>query len=131
MKKVLFACILLAIIACGLAYYALTKSPAKIDSMTTDFQLTAETLLSSFEENETIANELYLDKVIEVTGKVAKTVTENDKTTIYLDTGNDLSQIICQLEGKDSSIDEGDQVTMKGICTGYLMDVVLVRATKN
>ncbi len=130
MKKILFAGLLIGIIAFGLAYYMFNKSPTKIDSMASDFQLTASTLLSSFEDDETTANETYLDKVIEVTGKVAKSVTENDKTTIYLNTGNALSQIICQLEGKDSTIKEGDQVTMKGICTGYLMDVVLVRATK-
>lgn len=130
MKKALFAGILIVLISCTLVYYMFNKSPTKIDRMATDFQLTAETLLLSFEDDETIANDTYLDKVIEVTGKVAKAVTENGKTTIYLDTGNDLSQIICQLERNDSSIKEGDYVAIKGICTGYLMDVVLVRATK-
>ena len=50
--------------------------------------------------------------------------------SIYLDTSNDLSNIIFQLEKLDTSIEEGQEVTLKGICTGYLMDVVLVRSVR-
>ena len=98
--------------------------------MNTDYKLTSEDLLESFEEDENVANEKYLDKVIEVTGVVSKAEKNTGTTSIYLATLNDLSNVIFQLEKDDPSIEAGHQVTMKGICTGYLLDVVLVRSKK-
>jgi hypothetical protein len=38
--------------------------------------------------------------------------------------------INCTMEEKDGNIKEGDEVVLKGICTGYLTDVVLIRCYK-
>ncbi len=130
MKKILYTVIVLGLIGAGFGMYMFNKPLKGIDSMKTNFTLSADVLLDSFENDENAANEKYLDKVIQVTGKVTKTKTDNGKMSIYLETGNALSNVIFQLEELDSSIKEGQEVTLKGICTGYLMDVVLVRSAK-
>ena len=129
-KKIIASILLLGIIGAGIGYYMYSKPLASINSMKTDHQISSTDLLEVFEDDETVANEKYLDKVIEVTGTVIKAETLNGTTSIYLSTENDLSNIICQLEKEDDSIKKGQEVTIKGICTGYLMDVVLVRSKK-
>ncbi len=99
-----------------------------MDRMKTDVKIASPFLLEAFEEDEENANALYLDKILEVTGEVTK-VDSGEKLTVYLDAGNPLSQVICQLEENENELpDVGEKVTVKGVCTGYLMDVVLVRA---
>jgi len=105
------------------------KNIVKADA---DFQLDATALYATFEEDEAAANARYLDKVIEVTGKVKSSRTdENGILSFTLDTGNDLAGVICQMdhltEHKNLNIQPGSTISLKGICTGMLMDVILVR----
>ena len=84
-------------------------------------------LLEAFEGDEYLANKKYLDKIIEVKGNISKI---EDHKSIYIDTENPLSSIIFEMEeGQDiTSLKVGDVITIKGLCTGYLMDVVMVRS---
>ncbi len=129
-KPVVYISLLLALI---IGYFAWTNAMAPHASLAKspiDFVLSPEELLLAFEEDEETANKKYLDKVIEVSGKVVKTEESNGKTSIYLDANNPLSNIIFQLEKSEEEIKLGDQIKLKGICTGYLLDVILVRAIK-
>ena len=51
--------------------------------------------------------------------------------TVILNDGSSISSVICQFEKENvwevKDLKEGDNITIKGICTGYLMDVVMVR----
>lgn len=127
-KNIIYTILLLGALGTGIGYYMFNKPLASIDAMNTNYQMSSNDLLISFEDDENLANQKYLDKVIEVTGTVSKTETEKGITSIYLATENDLSNVIFQLEESDLSIKAGQEVTLKGICTGYLMDVVLVRS---
>lgn len=129
-KKIIISALLIGALGIAVGLYLFNKPLDSIDSMTTDYQLASHELLASFEENEASANILYLDKVIEVNGIVLKTTQENGKTSVYLSTNNELSNVILQLEQEDERIQAGSEATFKGICTGYLMDVVLVRAKR-
>lgn len=117
-------------LAGGLMFYQANKAPASVLDMNTDFSVSAEKLLADFEHNESEANKKYLDKVIEIEGLVIKKSISNNKTSIYIDANNDLSNVIFQLKEDNNDIREGDKIKIKGICTGYLLDVILVRAMK-
>lgn len=126
---------LLIILACGLVVFLLgmkmyNKAPDNISSMKTDFQINAAELLSAFENDETAANLKFLDKVVEVNGVVEKHEMKEGKLTAYLSTDNPLSNVIFQFENQNEQIETGENITLKGICTGYLMDVVVVRTKK-
>jgi hypothetical protein len=66
-----------------------------------------------------------------VSGKVAGTAVEEGKTKVQLETGNPMSMIICELEdGREAgSVKAGDEIKIKGMCSGYLSDVILVQAS--
>ena len=96
-----------------------------------DFQISAVDLYIEFEKDEASANTQYLDKVLEVTGSLREIIQEDGKVSIILESGNLLGGVTCQLDDLSehhfSSLKEGDQLRLRGVCTGMLMDVVLVR----
>lgn len=128
MKKLLIAAILLAIVGGGIGYYMYNKPVDKMAQMSTDESMTAEQLFTEYETDETAANQKYLDKVLVVKGKVIKTSKDDSKATILLDTGDMLANIMCQMEDIEMALPaDGSTVSIKGLCTGYLTDVVLIK----
>ena len=99
-----------------------------------DISLKAAQLFSEYEADEKAANTKYLDKTVEVTGKVQSTESKEGKTSITLDAGGLMGGVICTLDEltkhKRTSFKEGEEVTLKCKCTGMLMDVVLVRCVE-
>lgn len=100
-------------------------------SASADFKMAATELFEQFDADETAANAKYLDKVIEVEGSVLSVSEEEESITITLEAGGMLGGVICQLDPltkhEKTSFAEGEKLKIKGICTGMLMDVVLVR----
>lgn len=118
------------LIVCGAAaYYMYNKPHKEAGYIVADFTMTPSDLLADYENDEAAADAAYLDKVIAVQGTVAA-VNELEKgASLSLETGSELSTIMCEFESKDAinNIQPGQQVKVKGFCTGKLMDVVLVR----
>lgn len=129
-KKIVIAILILGVAGGIYGYYMFNKKNESISSMKTEIKTSASQLLTDFESDEPVANEKYLDKVVEVTGQVSKVESKEASTSVYLDTGNPLSSVICQLEDPSQNVTykNDEDITVKGICTGYLMDVVLVRS---
>ena len=97
-------------------------------SKNADIQITAQDLLSKFETNEEEANTLYLDKILLVSGLVDEIKADSATVSIYLKNKESLSGVICGFNKSEIDMNEikkGDQVKIKGICSGYLLDVVL------
>lgn len=135
MKKYLVYIILLALIGGVIGIYMYNKPHKNIKSSNTDFKLEASQLFSAFEENESEANTKYLDKIIEVSGVVREMDADDEgNINVILESDNELSGVICQLDNltkhKKSNFNPGENVVFKGICTGMLMDVVMVRCVE-
>ena len=129
MRRIIIAGLVLAVIGAGIGYYMYNKPADKMASMTIHETTSAAQLFQSYESDEAAANQKYLDKVVAVKGEVVKTMTEGGQTTVFLDTGDLLATIMCQMETADAaSPKKGSTITIKGLCTGYLTDVVLVRS---
>ena len=127
MKKV-FAIILFAGVVAAIVFYTLYNKPHRNPADETSIQISAEELFDNFNKDETNANTQYLDKVLEVKGKVLEVTTNQDQTTvIVLETSDPLFGIRCTMNSK-VAIDTDDLVIIKGICTGYLSGVVLTNA---
>ena len=134
MKRLLLYIIPLIVIGVGVAYFVYNKPHKDIAGSKADLTISATELYNAFESDEQAANAKYLDKVVAVKG-VVKDVSggDDDSKQIILDTGNPLASISCSMDHLSehkgfSAIQNGDQVTLKGICTGMLMDVVIDRA---
>ena len=88
--------------------------------------ITSDKLFSAYETNEIEADQKYLDKVTEVTGVVTATLkNQSDQFVIVLDADHPMFGVTCTTAEEIENINVGMVVTVKGICTGYLSDVVI------
>lgn len=133
MKKALPIVFILVLVGGGIAYYMYNKPVEGAGSMDTDFKITSTELFSEFETNETASNEKYLDKAIEVTGTIQSVTSDENGLSVFLD-GGMMFGIKCEYdpnaEHKRTNFKKGESITVKGVCTGMLSDVVLVRCVE-
>lgn len=128
MKKIILSLIALGVLAAGYGYYLYNKPVEGAVNKKADVTITATQLVSDYEADETKANAAYLGKVVEVNGKVAQVTQEEGKTKIHLESESPMSAVICEMQQPEgsASIKAGDEIKIKGQCTGYLSDVILV-----
>lgn len=131
MRKIFLFLLVLGMMGAGVGYYMYNKPVASLENKKPDVEVSAAKLISDYEADEKAANETYLGKVVEVAGKVAAIAVEEGKTKVQIETGNPMSMIICELEdgSEAGALKDGDEVKIKGMCSGYLSDVILVQAS--
>ena len=130
MKKILIGIGLLVVVISGVAYFMYNK-PHRDPAIEKSIKISSTDLFKRFEENEAEANKLYLDKVLEVTGKITEvTSNQNVMSVVALETENMMFGVRCTMEKTDSETEVGETITIKGICTGYLSDVIITNAIK-
>lgn len=95
-----------------------------------DYTLNAPALYSEFSDDENNATAKYLSKVLLVEGIVSKVERNDESLTIFLE-GSDFGGISCRMHNHKSpllkSIKKGDEIRVKGLCSGMLLDVVLTK----
>ncbi|MBK8444457.1 MAG: hypothetical protein IPL35_14040 [Sphingobacteriales bacterium] len=133
MKKIILILLLLGIL--GGTYYGyaeFNREAVDVSKAAADLNISSTDLVAAYSNDETKANTDYLNKTIAVQGTV-KNVSKDDKGVITLELGDpaEISSVSCQMDERHNesaaSIKPGDNVKVKGICTGMLTDVVLVR----
>lgn len=135
MKNLLKIGLPLLIIGLVAAFYLYNKPHENMERAAADVSITAPELFSQFSSDETQANANYLDKVTQVQGTV-KEISKSPEglTKVILESGDDMFGVICQLdelsEHSRTDFQIGESITLKGKCTGMLMDVVLVRCVE-
>jgi len=130
MKKILLILLGLGLIGVAIGYYMYNKPVESLENKKPDMEVTAGKVIEDYQSNESTANDLYLGKVIQVNGKVGSVVEEEGKKKINIDAGNPMSMVICELEDakEADNVQAGQDISIKGKCTGYLSDVVLVQS---
>jgi len=125
--------ILLIVGLAGYEYYLVISTPKNTFNLKAEYKVQAEDLFKQFETNEDSANAKYLDKIIEVEGKILSVkemsgsyqvslVDENFGVTCLID-----SNYAVQQKKEILNLKAGDEVKIKGKCNGYLSDVKLDR----
>jgi DNA/RNA endonuclease YhcR with UshA esterase domain len=88
--------------------------------------VTADELVNNYETNEHKGDSLFLNKAVTVTGKVTDVrKNQEGKTIIFLESKDPMSNVSCTLQSP-ANITTGNNVTLKGVCAGYLSDVILI-----
>jgi hypothetical protein len=126
--------VILILVAAGgwYAYQEYNRRPADLTELKADFNLGAAELITAFSNDEGAANKSYLNKNLAVKG-VIRSIDKDDKglNSVLLGTDVDISSVSCQMDSVHNAdagrLKVGEEVTMKGVCTGYLTDVILVR----
>jgi hypothetical protein len=110
------------------ALYMFNLKHADMATAKPDFVISATALLKAFEDNEKTASTKYINKILEVTGKIASVnPAEKNILNISLITESDLSAVICTLPviADPSKFKTGEEITLRGECSGFLMDVLM------
>lgn len=123
----------IAVVAGVFAFMEYNRGVEGADSMDVAATVTAADLLSAFTADEAAATAKFVgttEQAVQVTGAIrAMEPTGDGKVTVILETGDPLAGITCEFAEADvpATWRSGANVSVKGICTGMLMDVVLVR----
>lgn len=130
----------LGLIGMGYGWYLFHKPHAGVTGVAAAARLSSVDLYNKFEQNETSADKLYVGQVLEVEGKVSD-VEKTDSTLSLVLEGGAGGGVNCSVagapggktgtggNGSDSQPPvpaKGAVVTVKGRCTGFLMDVNMV-----
>lgn len=126
----MLGCGLVATLA-GILIYLYNKPPRNVASET-GIPISATELYAKFTSNEPQANLAYLNKVLQVSGQVLEVKnTSTAGRVVVLNTGDPMFGVACTLNKLDPAsgpVKPGEKITVKGICTGYLSDVVLTNS---
>ena len=128
LKIALIAIIIIALAGAAAGFYMYNLKPKDLGKVKPDLIVTASELQSAFEENETAAALKYVNKIVEVSGEVGSVEPgENNSVNISLKTNSSFSSVICTFPTGVGSgrVKEGSQISIRGECSGYLMDVLL------
>lgn len=111
-----------------IAGYMIVNKPHRSVDVDEFIPIGARRLYMAFRSNEALANGVYLDKVVQVDGSVSAVLANQDgEQVVLLEGGDDLYVISCSMVEETADIKPGMSVKIKGICTGYLSDVIVVR----
>jgi hypothetical protein len=125
--------LLLVLILAAWGIYLYTKPHRSAGGETATYSITADSLFTQYQKDEQGADRKYLGKVLEVKGRLAD-IQHNGHSEIWiLSVQPGVSPggggVNCQLFGGEAipavHPKPGDEITLKGRCTGFLMDVNL------
>ncbi len=123
--------LIVVLIIVYIAVTLLNKPHINISEKVPNHSIEATQVLQDFQSNETQANSKYLDQILQVTGTISDLDITNEKGVISLSADDSFGSILCHLDAKEitktKTLKLGQSITIKGMCTGYLMDVILVK----
>lgn len=129
-KKIIIIILLLIVAAVGYGLYQYFRTNAKTADLTADVSISAVDLYNAYSDNEMHSDSLYRMQVIQVTGKVAEIKKRHQWNYYFI--GWWKRNVRCELQFAKTDetvqkVEKDSNITIKGICTGMLMDVVLTR----
>ncbi len=131
--KMIIGLFLVAVSGLLVSLYYYNKPHIDIKESEATYVLTAQNLINEYRENEMDTNRKYSEAVIQVKGNVFEISTLKGNSVITLKDEGQESSIICHMLPEDNlkslQFKKGDEIKIKGICTGFLMDVIMVRCT--
>lgn len=118
------------LVVIGIIGYLFRPVPDCVCNRASKESLLASQLMEQFETNEQQANINYLGKIITVEGKITS-VSVDDKGRAIVELESQSTGVIsctfCKKESKAEILTEGKLVSIKGECTGFTFDVVMVK----
>lgn len=132
-KKSIFLSILFLLFVVIGYFYMLPifkSSEKNLQNELAELTISSNDLISAFVVNEEKSNRLYTDKVLEVTGFIKEISFLNNRRTLILNSNAKNFGVICDIhpnqEEKLKLLKKNQKIRVKGICKGFLKDVILL-----
>jgi hypothetical protein len=129
-KYVIYTILILIAAGVGIGLKMYFKPHADVSKLAPAYSVKASELMAEFTKDEKAATVKYVQKPIEIEGKLAaKSKLPNGNDLLVLE--DEMQGVSCELDSVWSaanqpvvnSLTTGSPVTVKGICKGYLMEV--------
>ncbi len=128
-KPIIYSISLILFLLAVWVSFRMYNKPHRDPATESSISISAVELLQAFEKNESKAYARYLDKTLSVRGKVAELTYNLEMTPIIvLETDNPMFGVRCTMANPKIDVRPGDLVTIKGVCTGYLTDVIIIKS---
>jgi alkyl sulfatase BDS1-like metallo-beta-lactamase superfamily hydrolase len=128
-NKIIIAIALIAAIAFGVYYYVFVYSSQHRRQVQSEIgiAITSDSLVAKYQADEKLANSLYLNKAVVVTGNLLSIdKNQEGKTTLVIGRTDSFSNVSVTMISTAAIIQKvGESITIKGLCTGALSDVVI------
>ena len=125
-KKVIFFIGISLLCFTGWGFFLYNKPRAGVENIKPDITIKAGDLYKQYNEDEAASNTKFLNKIIRVSGTVDQVEKSDSAYIILLKQKEDAGGVSCNLFAHtNNNIQRGKTITMKGKCTGFLMDVAL------
>lgn len=132
-KKLIIGALVLGLVgALGAWYFVFYRPTHHVRDIASESAIvvSAKDIVKEFQTNETASNTKYLNKVAEITGEVLEAKKDQTgKPTVTLKSDDSFSNVFITLRtDKQLEVKAGKEITIKGIVTGFLSDVVVIDA---
>jgi tRNA_anti-like len=128
-KKYFFGIGIVLLCLAILGIYSIFKPHQNVEGESPAASFSARDLFNEFQHDEAAADKKWVGKVLEVKGVISSVSEAGKYESVNLAAMND-GGINCSFLKKDmdsnTGFHKGDSITIKGKCTGFLMDVNLV-----
>ena len=129
MTKLIYAIAIVAITALGGYYYVFVYSKTHHRNVQSEkgIVIQADSLSAAYQANEKNANVLYLNKAVEVSGTIVSIdKNQEGKITLIIGSADSFSNVsVTLISTTPISHKIGETITIKGVCTGALSDVII------
>ena len=134
-RSVLLIAILVILAVGAVVGYKMWNKPFKDPLEGNAIKVTAIQLFNDFSSDEAAAQKKYVpeklgDKKVEVTGKITDLGKNDDGEIFYtLKTSDEMFGVKCIMDKEEeiANAKAGDNITVRGFCDGYNMDVIVNR----
>lgn len=132
-KRTIASIIFIALLMAGayVWFFVYNKSHRDMSSAEPEVVISAEDLYVAYNEDERGSSLAYNGKILEVTGTISNIKEIDGFTNVYLATSDMMAEISAELDPQhpfdEANYKVGDEVTLRGECAGYNLDVVLNR----
>ena len=115
----------------SIGLYQYNKKAKDLGKFKPDYVLEYHDLVTAFTLDENAATEKYVNRIVEVSGQIYDSEYSSSDSTlsITLKRIDDTMGVICTFNGvteiSGKSFKNGDNITVRGECSGMLMDVLL------
>ena len=129
MKKLVYILGVIVIIVSSVYYYTFvySKNHHRDAQSEIAISISTDSLTAAYQNNEQESNKLYLNKAVEVTGAIINIGKDQaGHTTLLIGKTEAFSNVsVTLIDTNQIKQKTGDVITIKGVCTGSLSDVII------